>query len=191
MASLVYGAGLRLLEGAELRVKDLDVERREILVRDGKGRKERIAMLPFRLVPPLRDHLTAVRAQHAADVAAGAGWVVLPDALDHRYPNAGREWRRQWVFPAMLPYRDGETGRFRWHPLHETVLQRAVREAVLAAGPSRRASCHTLRQSFTTHLLGAGDNIRRIQELLGHRREHDEDHHPRAEPRQPGRPQPP
>ncbi|MCC6552397.1 MAG: integron integrase [Polyangiaceae bacterium] len=169
MASLLYGAGLRLLECAELRVKDLDLERREILVRDGKGRKDRITMLPLRLVSPLRDHLTATRAQHAADLAAGAGWVALPDALGRKYPNAGREWPWQGVFPATRPYRDRETGQLRRHHLHETVLQRAVREAALAAGLSRRASCHTLRHSFATHLLEAGYDIRTIQELLGHR----------------------
>ena len=169
MASLLYGAGLRLLECAELRVMDLDLERREIRVRDGKGRKDRITMLPLRLVPELRDHLTATRAQHSADLAAGAGWVALPDALDQKYPNAGREWPWQWVFPATRPYRDRETGQLRRHHLHETVLQRAVREAALAAGLSRRASCHTRCHSFATHLLEAGYDIRTIQELLGHR----------------------
>ncbi|MGK3967433.1 hypothetical protein WMF38_25070 [Sorangium sp. So ce118] len=113
--ALLYGAGLRLLERAELRVKDLDLERRKLLVRDGNGRKDRITMLPLRLVPPLRDHLTAVRAQHAADVAAGAGWVALPNALDRKVPNAGREWPWPWVFPATRPYRDRETGQLRRH----------------------------------------------------------------------------
>jgi integron integrase len=169
MASLLYGAGLRLLECARLRVKDLDFERLEILVRDGKGRKDRVTMLPQRLMDPLHGHLERMRAQHAADVTAGAGWVELPDALGRKFPNAGREWPWQWVFPATRTYTDAATGQVRRHHLHETVLQRAVREAVLAAGLSRRASCHTLRHSFATALLSAGYDIRTIQELLGHR----------------------
>ncbi|MFT3770547.1 MAG: integron integrase [Minicystis sp.] len=168
MAALLYGAGLRLLECATLRVKDLDFERREIVVRDGKGQKDRITMLPERAIEPLGDHLGRVRAQHEADVTAGAGWVMLPDALDRKSPNAGREWPWQWVFPATRTYRDPVSGRVRRHHLHETVLQRAVKEAVVAAGLSKRASCHTLRHSFATHLLEAGYDIRTIQELLGH-----------------------
>jgi integron integrase len=168
MASLLYGAGLRLLECARLRAKDLDFERLEIVVRDGKGRKDRITMLPERMVDPLRAHLDGVRAQHARDVAAGPGWVELPNALDRKYPNAAREWPWQWVFPATRTYVDPVTGRVRRHHLHETVLQRAVREAVLAARLSKRASCHTLRHSFATHLLEGGYDIRTIQELLGH-----------------------
>jgi integron integrase len=169
MASLLYGAGLRLLECAHLRVKDLDFDRLEIVVRDGKGRRDRQTMLPERLVDPLRGHLLRVREQHTADVAAGAGWVELPDALDRKYPNAAREWPWQWVFPATRTYRDPATGRTRRHHLHETVLQGAVREAVLASGLAKRASCHTLRHSFATDLLGAGYDIRTIQELYGHR----------------------
>ena len=169
MAGLLHGAGLRLLECAHLRVKDLDFERLEIVVRDGKGRRDRTTMLPERLADPLRAHLTQVQAQHAADIAAGAGWVELPDALDRKYPNAAHEWPWQWVFPATRTYRDPVTGRTRRHHLHETVLQGAVRQAVLAAGLTKRASCHTLRHSFATDLLGAGYDIRTIQELLGHR----------------------
>jgi integron integrase len=168
MASLLYGAGLRLLECARLRTKDLSFERLEIVVRDGKGRRDRITMLPQRMVDPLRRHLEGVRELHARDVAAGAGWVELPDALDRKYPNAAREWPWQWVFPATRTYVDAATGRVRRHHLHETALQRAVREAVLAAGLSQRASCHTLRHSFATHLLEGGYDIRTIQELLGH-----------------------
>ena len=168
MASLLYGAGLRLLECARLRAKDLDFERREIVVRDGKGRKDRITMLPERTVRPLDVHLQSVRERHLLDVAAGGGWVELPDALDRKSPNAAREWPWQWVFPATRTSVDPSTGRVRRHHLHETVLQRAVREAVLAAGLAKRASCHTLRHSFATHLLEGGHDIRTIQELLGH-----------------------
>ncbi|MEP7122168.1 MAG: integron integrase [Byssovorax sp.] len=168
MAALLYGAGLRLLECARLRTKDLDFERREIVVRDDKGRKDRITMLPERMADLLRAHLDGARELHAHDVAAGAGWVELPDALDRKYPNAAREWPWQWVFPATRTYVDPATGRVRRHHLHETVLQRAVRDAVLAAGLSKRASCHTLRHSFATHLLEGGYDIRTIQELLGH-----------------------
>jgi integron integrase len=169
MASLLYGAGLRLLECAMLRVNDLDFERREILVRDGKGQKHRMTMLPGRAIDSLRELLVRVRELHEADLAAGAGWVMLPGALARKYLNAGREWPWQWVFPATRTYVDPESGQVRRHPLHETVLQKAVREAVLAAGLSKRAGCHTLRHSFATQLLEAGYDIRTIQELLGHR----------------------
>jgi integron integrase len=169
MASLLYGAGLRLLEHARLRVKDLDFERHEIVVRDGKGRRDRVTMLPESLVESLDSHLGRARTQHAADLAAGAGWVELPDALDRKLPNAGREWPWQWAFPATRTYTDKATGQVRRHHLHETVLQRAVRDATLGAGLAKRASCHTLRHSFATALLEAGYDIRTIQELLGHR----------------------
>lgn len=126
-------------------------------------------MLPAKLVDPLREQLDRARTQHAADVEAGAGWVELPDALDEKFPNAGREWPWQWVFPATRTYRDPVSGRTRRHFLHEIVLQRAVREAAVAAKLSKRVGCHTLRHSFATHLLEAGYDIRTIQELLGHR----------------------
>ena len=168
MAQLLYGAGLRLLECARLRVKELDFERREILVRDGKGRKDRRTLFPEGALLPLREHLERVRKQHDADLADGAGWVELPDALGRKLPNAGREWPWQWVFPATRIYREPNTGQRRRHHLHETVLQNAVRDAVLATGMNKRASCHTLRHSFATHLLEAGYDIRTIQELLGH-----------------------
>lgn len=169
MASLLYGSGLRLMECCQLRVKDVDPERRELAVRDGKGGKDRVTLLPQSLVATLATHLARVRRQHEADLRAGAGYVALPDALRRKYPNASREWPWQWVFPATRVYVDSETREHRGHHLHESVLQRAVRTAVREAGLSRTASCHTLRYSFATHLLEAGYDIRTIQELLGHR----------------------
>ncbi len=168
MASLLYGSGLRLLEACRLRVKDLDLERGEILVRDGKGQKDRITLLPRSLADPLRLHLAEVKDIHQHDLAQGAGSVELPDALDRKLPNASREWCWQWVFPATRHYFHEETRTWRRHHLHETLLQRAVHEALLAAGLTKRAGCHTFRHSFATHLLENGYDIRTIQELLGH-----------------------
>src|SRR5262249_17584628 len=147
MASLLYGSGLRLLECTCLRVKD-DFERREVLVRDGEGRKDRITMLPEGLLEPLRAHLEEMRKQHEADLQHGAGWVELPEALGRKYPNAGREWPWQWVFPATRTYRVPGSNEVRRHHLHETVVQRAIRAASVAAGISRPASPHVLRHSF-------------------------------------------
>jgi integron integrase len=169
MASLLYGSGLRLLECAELRVKDVSFDRGEVMVRDGKGGKDRVTPLPASMRGPLREHLGRVKVQHQADLAAGRGSVALPDALRAKYPNASREWAWQWVFPATRFYVDRATGESRRHHLHESVLQRAVKEAVRAAGIPRLATCHSLRHSFATHLLDAGYDIRTIQELLGHR----------------------
>ena len=169
MASLLYGSGLRLLECARLRVKDLDIDGGRILVRDGKGRKDRITMLPARLREPLRVHLGAVRRLFDADLASGAGYVELPGALARKYPKTAREWPWQWVFPATRQYREPHTQQVRRHHLHETVLQKAFRAACTAANLSKRATCHSLRHSFATHLLEAGYDIRTIQELLGHR----------------------
>jgi integron integrase len=169
MASLMYGSGLRLSECVQLRVKDVDLERRELVVRDGKGRKDRVTLAPDSLRKPLAAHLARVHDQHQRDLRAGRGRVALPDALRVKYPAAAGEWAWQWVFPETRFYVDRETGEVRRHHLHESVLQRAVKEAVRRAGLSKAASCHTLRHSFATHLLESGYDIRTIQELLGHR----------------------
>lgn len=168
MASILYGSGLRLLECARLRIKDVDFVRGEITVRNGKGQKDRMTLLPASLKRPLAEHISRVRIQHQADLQKGYGAVALPDALARKYPNASREWGWQWVFPATRFYRDRETDETRRHHLHESVLQRAVKDAVRQAGVARPASCHTLRHSFATHLLEKGYDIRTIQELLGH-----------------------
>ena len=169
MASLLYGAGLRLSECCRLRVKDVGLERREIVVRDGKGRKDRVTVLPRVLVPRLAEHLERVKDVHDADVARGLGNVALPDALASKYPSASREWAWQWVFPAARHYVDRSGGEIRRHHRHGTVLQKHVKAAVRRAGVAKHASCHTLRHSFATHLLESGADIRTIQELLGHR----------------------
>ena len=168
MTFLLYGAGLRLLECARLRVKDVDPGRNQMVVRGGKGNKDRLTMLPVAVKADLLRHLHAVRNQHQIDLKAGAGWVELPWALARKYPNAGREWPWQWVFPATRIYVDRTTGERRRHHLHESVLQRAVRTATLRAGIAKQVSCHTFRHSFATHLLEDGHDIRTVQELLGH-----------------------
>jgi len=169
MATVLYGSGLRLLECARLRVKDIDFGQSLIVVRGAKGDRDRVTVLPDVVREELQRHLRRVQRLHRRDLKRGAGWVALPGALGRKYPNAGREWAWQWVFPATRTFRDKVTGQIRRHHLHETVVQRAVREASIRAGLTKRVSCHTFRHSFATHLLERGQDIRTIQELLGHK----------------------
>lgn len=166
---ILYGAGLRLLEALALRVKDIDFENSEITVRSGKGARDRRTPLPSSLADELRMQIATVRKLHAADLAEGAGSVALPGALARKYPSAARELGWQWVFPATRRYRNRATGVERRHHFHESAVQRAMRASVLRSGVTKRASYHTLRHSFATHLLADGYDIRTIQELLGHR----------------------
>jgi len=169
VAQVLYGTGLRLMEGLRLRVKDLEFEGREVVVRDGKGGKDRVTMLPDRLAGPLRAHLEAVRALHEADLAEGFGEVWLPDALGVKGPHTARAWGWQWVFPSAQRSADPRTGRLRRHHLHPESVQKAVRLAARAAELVKPVTPHVLRHSFATHLLASGHDIRTVQELLGHK----------------------
>jgi integron integrase len=169
MAELLYGSGLRLLECLRLRVKDVDFGYSRIVVRDGKGAKDRVTMLPGRLRRPLKEHLAHAKAVHERDLQLGFGSVYLPDALERKYPNAHRSWMWQYVFPAAKRSVDPVSGRVQRHHVLEKSLQNAVANAVRATGITKPASCHTLRHSFATHLLDGGYDIRTVQELLGHK----------------------
>ncbi|MHB1019677.1 MAG: integron integrase [Coriobacteriia bacterium] len=169
IAALLYGTGMRLSECLSLRVQDLDFGANQIVVRDGKGGKDRVTMLPEALKGPLKDQLRRAEVVHKRDIAAGWGRVVLPEALERKYLNAAGEWRWQWVFPQQRRWTDRSTGDQGRHHVHETLVQRAVREAVRRSGVQKQVSCHTFRHTFATQLLESGYDIRTIQELLGHK----------------------
>lgn len=169
MANLLYGAGLRLKECLRLRVKDVDFGYKQITVRDGKGAKDRFTVLPEKLVEPLSAHLKKTRLQHENDLRAGFGKAWMPTALDRKYPNAASEWKWQYVFPSPKLSRDPRANRVGRHHLSESGLQKSLKIALDKAGVEKTASCHSLRHSFATHLLQNGQDIRTIQELLGHK----------------------
>ncbi|MEI7868021.1 MAG: integron integrase [Candidatus Methylumidiphilus sp.] len=169
VARLLYGTGLRLMECMRLRVKDVEFERHELIVRDGKGSKDRMTMLPDSLAEPLKVHMARVKALHQEDLQAGFGSVYLPDALEKKYPNAGREWGWQYVFPSTKLSVDPRSGVTRRHHADEKTIQRAIKQAVRDVGLVKPATPHTLRHSFATHLLQSGYDIRTVQELLGHK----------------------
>jgi integron integrase len=169
VACLLYGSGLRLMEAIRLRVKDLDFDHRAILVRRGKGAKDRVVTLPDGLIEPLKRHLQHVRMLHDKDLADGFGAVYLPYALARKYPNAPREWHWQYLFPSGKRSIDPRSGIERRHHVDETCIQKAIKVSVRKAGIKKPASCHTLRHSFATHLLERGMDIRTVQEQLGHK----------------------
>ena len=169
MVRLLYGTGMRLMECVRLRVKDLLFEENQILVRDGKGFKDRVTMMPSSVKAELGAHLERVKLLHQRDLAAGGGEVYLPYALARKYPHAAQEWGWQYVFPSMHLSQDPRSGKMRRHHASETSLQRAVKEAVRLGGIVKPASCHSLRHSFATRLLESGYDIRTVQELLGHK----------------------
>jgi integron integrase len=168
MASLLYGTGMRLMECVRLRVQDVDFDRNLILVRNGKGNKDRVVPFPGILRTPLADHLQRVRQIHQEDVEKGFGEVFLPDALARKYPSAPREWLWQYVFPSSRLSVDPRTGATRRHHVHENSLQKSIKKAATQAKIAKKVNCHALRHSFATHLLESGHDIRTIQELLGH-----------------------
>jgi integron integrase len=169
VAQVLYGSGLRIMEALRLRVKDIDFDNRQIIVRDGKGGGDRTTILPETLIKPLQLHLQQVKLTHEKDLAQGNGSVYLPYALERKYPNAHKEWIWQYVFPASGCYTEPETGITRRHHLHETAVQKAVKEAARRAKIDKHVTPHTLRHSFATHLLQNNYDIRTIQELLGHK----------------------
>jgi len=169
MAKLLYGSGLRLMECLRLRVKDLDFAHRAVIVRDGKGAEDRVTVLPDSLIPLLQEHLQRIKALHEQDLAQGHGSAYLPDALARKYPNADKEWGWQYAFPANRLSQDPRSGITRRHHLHESSLQKAIRQAAQLAGIEKPVSPHTFRHCFATHLLESGYDIRTVQELLGHK----------------------
>ena len=169
VAGLLYGAGLRLMDGLQLRVQDLNFEKKEIIIHHGKGGKDRRSMVPDSMIPHLQRHLQQVRRLHKRDLNDGFGSAPLPNALARKYPNADKEWGWQWVFPASTRYMDDKDNIWRRHHLHESCIQKAVKQAARRAGINKRVGCHTFRHSFATHLMEAGYDIRTVQELLGHK----------------------